>query len=273
MKLLDSVKRQRMGRLSTLILLLGITGCAELFSAHPQVVARVDGQELSVERLAELLVLGQPLPLTDEVGAELATHWIDVAALAQRMVEGDSLWDSTFVREAMWLNLQQLAITRFRDQLASGNVTVTPATVDSAFRVGEHRVVAHVLKAVPAGSSPDYRREQRTAAENIFEQLRRGGSWEAANAVSDDSVARVNNGNLGVLPSRNGAPAVSKMQRTLSIRAPYLRWLRRSTGITSSFVQCCKMCDHNSRISSNRSCAHGLTVPTTPSWCRNTTFG
>ncbi len=186
-------------QLRTLIFPLLLVGCTEAFSAHPQVVARMEDQELPVRRLAELMVLAQPLPLTEEVGRELARYWVDVAAFAHRLASGDSLWDSSFVREAMWLNLQQLSIARFRDSLARETLLVTPTTVDSAYRVGEERIVAHVLKSVPTGSSIEQRREQRAAAEAIREGLRNGGGWDTANALSDDSIAIATNGNLGIL--------------------------------------------------------------------------
>ena len=78
-------------QLKTLIFPLLLVGCTEAFSAHPQVVARMEDQELPVRRLAELMVLGQPLPLTEEVGRELARYWVDVAAFAHRLANGDSL--------------------------------------------------------------------------------------------------------------------------------------------------------------------------------------
>jgi len=188
-----------MRRFETLLFPLFLFGCAEAFSAHPTVVARMEDQELPVRRLAELMVLAQPLPLTEEVGEELARYWVDVAAFANRLANADSLWDSSFVRTAMWLNLQQLSIARFRDAIARVALVVTPATVDSAYRVGEDRIVAHVLKSVPAGASAEQRSEQRSAAEAILERLRNGGAWEDANLLSDDSIAIAVNGNLGVL--------------------------------------------------------------------------
>ena len=74
-----------------LVLLSGCRVLSDAFTAHPEVVVRVDDQELTVDRLAQLLILGQPLPLQLGVAEEIARHWIDVTALSQRAALGDSL--------------------------------------------------------------------------------------------------------------------------------------------------------------------------------------
>ena len=74
-----------------LVLLCGCRALSDAFTAHPEVVVRVDDEELTVERLAQLLVLGQPaLPLRLGVAEELARHWVDVTALSRRAAVGDS---------------------------------------------------------------------------------------------------------------------------------------------------------------------------------------
>lgn len=102
-------------RVAGLVLgLLGIAGCGE---ANRGAVARVDGRTLSVERLAELMVLAQPVPLTRDVAKELATHWVHWTAFAARMAAGDSLLDSARVLQVMWHPVRQEIVAQWRQRL------------------------------------------------------------------------------------------------------------------------------------------------------------
>lgn len=174
------------------------SGCSEMFRAHVTDVARVDDQTLQVEDLAELMILGQPLPLTVDVAREMADHWVNVTALASRLASGDSLWGESFVRDVMWLNIRQLGVSRWRQRLADEGLVIGPSAVDSSYRVGEHRLVAHILRAVPPDATPEVRQQQRATAERIRNQLIAGVSWEEASLQNEDSLTRESNGSLGV---------------------------------------------------------------------------
>src|ERR1043166_7840160 len=63
--------------------------------------ASVDGASLSADRLAQLLVLAQPVPLRRDVAYELASHWVTLTAFARRMALGDSLLDSATIADMM----------------------------------------------------------------------------------------------------------------------------------------------------------------------------
>lgn len=93
---------------------LGLAGCGD---RHQGAVAHVDGRTLSVDRLAELMVLAQPVPLTREVAQELATHWVQWTAFAARMAAGDSLLDSAAVLQVMWHPVRQEIVAQWRQRL------------------------------------------------------------------------------------------------------------------------------------------------------------
>jgi hypothetical protein len=114
--------------------LLALAGCRP---GATEVVARVGERALSHERLAELMVLAQPVPLTREVAAELASHWVHLMAFAEHMARGDSLLDSATVRDIMWLPIRQEILARWRRRLlaragASGD-TARIAWFDSTY--------------------------------------------------------------------------------------------------------------------------------------------
>lgn len=80
-------------------------------------VARVADRVLSVDRLAELMVLAQPVPVTEEVAQELAGHWVHLMAFGRRMATGDSLLDSATVLDVMRYRVQQEIVAAWRRQL------------------------------------------------------------------------------------------------------------------------------------------------------------
>jgi len=182
-----------------LTVLFGCSGLGDVFTAHPDVVVRVDGEELTVRRFAEILVLGQPLPLRADVGDELARHWVNVTVLARRAAAGDSLMDTSTVTNTMWFERRQYLLSLFREQLFAGQFELTPEAVDSAYRVGDTRVLAHVLRRVTPETTPEDKGRQLATALRLHDRVMSGGTWEEVNAQSEDSVARANNGSLGLV--------------------------------------------------------------------------
>ncbi len=182
-----------------LVLLSGCRVLSDAFTAHPDVVVRVDDEELTVERLAQLLVLGQPLPLRLGIAEEFARHWVDVTALSRRAAVGDSLMDRATVLETMWLQRRQFLLSLFREQLFADQVALSPEAVDSAYRVGEMRVLAHVLRRLTPETTPEEKGQQLALALRLHDRLVTGGSWQEANEQNEDEAARANNGSLGLV--------------------------------------------------------------------------
>ena len=58
-------------------------------------VASVGGAVLWPERLAELMILGQPLAIEEDTGLRLANHWVEMTAVARAVSEGRTLTDSS----------------------------------------------------------------------------------------------------------------------------------------------------------------------------------
>ena len=189
--------------------LIATVGCGALsdaFTAHPDVVVRVDDTELTVGRFAELLVLGQPLPLTPAVADELARHWVNVTALARRSASGDSLMDTTTVLESMWLEKRQSLLSVFHGEMFADRDPVTPEAVDSAYRVGDMRLLAHVLRRVTPESTAEEKGQQLAMALRLRDGLMSDTSWEEANEENEDETARANNGSLGIVKRGQTVP-------------------------------------------------------------------
>lgn len=159
-------------------------------------VARAAGQELSVERLAEIMGRARHLPLTADIAERLAHRWVEYTLFAQRVARGDSLLDPATVRRAMWAELDQQLVDAYYSRVLAERLRFDSAVVDSVYAAGEYRLVQHILVAVP---SPARRDAARRRAERIRAAVAAGGSWVAASRQSDDTATRATAGSVGVI--------------------------------------------------------------------------
>lgn len=183
--------------------LLGFTACSEAFTTNVTVVARSGDAELTVNRLAEIVATAPDIPIQREVIELLAFRWVELAAWAQRAAAGDSLIDSTLIMEAMWPDTRGAVVDSFLALRWGELDPVEPAQVDSAYRSGQLRMIAHVLKRVTDSMTPEQKAAKKTEAERLWATLENGGTWAQINAANDDEVARQQGGLLGIL--RRGA--------------------------------------------------------------------
>ncbi|MDH5588668.1 MAG: peptidylprolyl isomerase [Gemmatimonadota bacterium] len=176
---------------------LALAGCAEESPLGP--VARVGDRALTSGRLADLLVLGQPLSLDSGTVASLVDHWVSMAALAQRAAAGDDLLGPEAMEASLWLERREAVLEEERRERLGDVATVTPAAAAEAFESDTLVLLAHVLRRTEAGTSPAERNLQRRTAEAILGGLTSGGSWAAAVAQSEDQETRDETGLLGLM--------------------------------------------------------------------------
>ncbi len=173
---------------------LGVVGCAE---PPPPLAATFQGQTLESERLAEWMVLGQPLPIDEGTAVRLAEHWVEMAAVSQALRDGRDLTDSNTLLAATEWERREHIRTTYLTQMAP-TPTLRAEAVDSAYDAGTLRLVAHVLRAVSPAATQTEQARQRSMAEQILAALRNGGSWENASAGSEDPTTQHVNGIMGL---------------------------------------------------------------------------
>ncbi|MBI2402047.1 MAG: hypothetical protein HYV20_04800 [Gemmatimonadetes bacterium] len=115
---------------AVLLILLGVVGCG---GGSADAVARVNQRRLSRDRLAELMILAQPVPLTTEVAYELASHWVTLTAFAQRVAAGDSMLDSTTILDLMTHRVRWELVEEWRRRLVARARPPEVAGFDSAY--------------------------------------------------------------------------------------------------------------------------------------------
>ncbi len=182
-----------------LLATLASTGCREAFVAHVDTVARAGDAELSVIQMSEILSSAPDGQVTREAIDQLARLWVDYALLAQHLARGDSLLDSSVVLGTMWPDVQEVVADSFRTLRVADLLPIDSAAVDSAYRVGELRYIAHVLRRFPSDPTTEQKEQKRREAEQIRGRLMRGGAWEEANRQNEDPGAAANGGGLGVI--------------------------------------------------------------------------
>jgi hypothetical protein len=172
-----------------------LSGCGGAFTSRVDTVARVDGYELSVQQLAEIIAAGKELPVRRDVVDGIAVLWVDYTTFADRLLAGDSLLDSTHVAAAMWAEIEQEIASRFHDQLIGEAAQLDSAAVDSVYAAGNYRLIKHITFPVKPNAPPDVRRVQRGLAENTRVKLQTGAlTWVDAAGASKDNLGVIARG-------------------------------------------------------------------------------
>jgi peptidyl-prolyl cis-trans isomerase D len=127
------MKRQALFVIAAASVLAACDGFKEALSAHADVVAKAGSQELSVERLAELLGNSQ-IPLQKEVAKSVAGLWVDYQLLATAAAKSDSLKDTKRIDDAMWSVIAQEKTRLWGEQVMKTLVKPTPPPPRSATR-------------------------------------------------------------------------------------------------------------------------------------------
>ena len=111
------MQRQAMLIITAAAVLSACDGFKEAMSAHQDVVAHAGSQELSVERLGELLG-NSKAPLRKDVAKTISELWIDYQLLGQAAARGDSLKDPKMVDSAMWSSISNARAKKWYDMVS-----------------------------------------------------------------------------------------------------------------------------------------------------------
>ncbi|MEJ7811652.1 MAG: peptidylprolyl isomerase [Gemmatimonadaceae bacterium] len=184
---------------ATVVTLTGCDGFKEAMTAHVDVVARAGSQELSVDRLAELLGSSK-IPLSEDNARTLSDLWVSYQLLAQAAARGDSLKDPKLVDDALWPILAQQRATKWHDQVVkTWNVDTTAS--EASYNQGNVLGASHILFAVPEqGLSTAAKDSIRRRAEAVRTQVTPANFAEFAKKHSQDPQSAARGGLLGVFP-------------------------------------------------------------------------
>jgi PPIC-type PPIASE domain len=187
-----------------LVLSGSLAGCdraRDLFTAHAGTAAEAAGQELSAERLAQIMSSAKGVRLTREAAELVANVWIDYSLLAQAVARGELPVDSVSVAEALWHEVAEIKGTRWHDTLMARRSAMPPTSVDSLYQKSDQRLFQHILFAARSNADDTLRTAKRKQAEATLTRLRKGaGFGRLASQLSEDPGTRSDSGYLPLGP-------------------------------------------------------------------------
>jgi hypothetical protein len=162
-------------------------------------VAQVGDWILAQERLADLLVLAQPLPLDSATVGALVDQWVSMAALAQRVSGGADLDGQEATDASLWLERREAVLEAERRARLGSSAQVSAGQARAEFQADTILLLAQVLRRTGTFNSDAERDLQRRTAQSIVDDLIAGGSWAAAVSQSEDADTRASSGLLGLV--------------------------------------------------------------------------
>ena len=172
-------------------------GFKEAMSAHVDVAARAGSQELSSERLAQIIG-GTKLPLQKPIFEDFTKVWVSYQLLGDAAAHGDSLTDPKAIDDAMWPAVAQAKLQKFYQQV-SATLPHDSAT-EQKYNEGGLLVARHILLLTQRQGGAPYTDQQvdsiRRAAESVRAGLTPSNFASVAKRVSQDPGSAPNGGLL-----------------------------------------------------------------------------
>lgn len=197
-----------MNRSSLLVLALSATtlaacdGLSEAFTAHVDVVATAGSQELSVDRLGDLLGKSKmQIPLNHDVAALVARDlWVPYQLLAVAASRSDSLSEPKAIDAAALGMLENAKLGRFmKDVSDKFPVDAGSEASYNAAKAGLYSA-RHILFLIPQGASADDKAKLLKTAEGVRSRATAANFAALAKEYSGDPSAQ-KGGDLGVFPA------------------------------------------------------------------------
>lgn len=174
-------------------------GLRSAFTAHVDVVARAEREELSVTRFAELLGKSR-VPLQKNIAENVADLWVSYHLLGKAAANNDSLNDPKLVDKVMWAVLQQQRLQKLSLKVDSTMPPVdTSNMADKYANSTEFFAARHILFMFPNQDSTKADSVRRKA-ESIRGQVSAKNFADMAKKHSQDGSAG-NGGDLGLFPA------------------------------------------------------------------------
>ena len=190
--------RRSLVALAAVLTVAACDGFKEAMTAHVDVVARAGSQELSVERLSELLG-GSRIPLSPDVARTVTNLWVDYQLLAHAAARGDSLADPKIIDQAMWAQIAQARASKWHEMVTKTFPTADSAAFQSRYNQGEVLAASHILLSTQ-GKTGAAKDSVRRRADALRRQLTPANFADMAKRHSDDPGSKDRGGDYGVFP-------------------------------------------------------------------------
>jgi peptidyl-prolyl cis-trans isomerase D len=187
--------------------ILAVTACnglKEALTAHVDVVARAGSQELSVNRLGDLLGNAKiQVPVTRETAAILADIWTGYQQLAFAAAHGDSLNDKKIIDQAMTPMINAQRLNRYMDSVSKSFKVDSASESEYNQAAGGLLAARHILIGFKNPGVPASQAEKdslKKKADMVRAQVTPANFAAMVDKYSTDPTAKQNKGSLGVFP-------------------------------------------------------------------------
>jgi hypothetical protein len=199
-------------RAAALVTTFAVTACAGLkdaLTAHVDLVARAGSQELSTQRLVQMMTAAGVPPKKD-VAVAISNLWVNYQLLAQAGAKGDTIGENSAVDEAMWAQIAQLKSKKFYENVAKSFPAVDASTFEAKYNDGAMLAARHILFMAQAGAmKPTQIDSVKKEAGKVLKMVNATNFADMAKKYSKDGSA-AQGGDLGVFAKGQMVPEFEK---------------------------------------------------------------
>ena len=146
-------------------------GFKEAMSAHVDVAARAGSQELSSERLAQIIG-STKLPLQKPIFEDFTRVWVSYQLLGHAAAHNDSLTDRKAIDDAMWPAVAQAKLQRLYQQVAAS--LPHDSATEQKYNDGSLLVARHILLLTQRQGGAPFTQPQIDSIHRAADAIRAG---------------------------------------------------------------------------------------------------
>jgi parvulin-like peptidyl-prolyl isomerase len=208
--------KARIAALGALVLVTACEGLKEAMTAHVDVAARAEKQELSVQRLADMIA-GSQIAIAKPVFEQVADVWVNYQLLAKAASVGDSMTDTVLIDKVMKDAYSRSTIGKWM-QIVQQGWTIDTSNLEAAYNDSKDYLSAkHILFSFPQGQEATGSDSVMKRAESIRRQVNERNFATLAKQHSGDPSNKDAGGELGVFPA---AQMVAEFSRAVAALKP-----------------------------------------------------
>ena len=201
--------------LAALVTVTACDGLKEAMTAHVDVAARAGSQELSVQRLGDLMGKSQ-VPLRKDVAQQIADVWVNYQLAAKAAAEGETFKDTTILDKAMSPIFARSRQDKWY-QVVSASWKLDTTNLEQHFNSGELLAASHILFQLPQGQKDSAADKAgvpvdisvKRKAESVLKQTNSANFAAMAKKYGSDAT-KDQGGSLGVFPPAKMIPEFSR---------------------------------------------------------------